>query len=152
MLARMTAGQLTEWQAFFELEPFGDGRADLRAGVVAAAVANFAFGRAKDAKGFKPSDFFENLRPPTKVMTGADLSEQAENLTRSMGGRVQTRAEAAARRKAEAEKKARIAEAKAKQAETVRLAAEEREAKKASRKASQKGRKATQSGGTRGEN
>lgn len=147
MLARMTAGQLTEWQAFFELEPFGSGRADLRAGVVAAAVANFAFGRKGDAKTFKPSDFFDNLRPPAKVMTGADLSEQAKNLTRSMGGRVQTRAEAAARRKAEAEKKARIAESKARQAEALLVAAEEREAMKRVRQQAIEQKRARRSGG-----
>lgn len=40
MLSRMSAAELTEWMAFYKLEPFGDERADLRAGVVAATIVN----------------------------------------------------------------------------------------------------------------
>lgn len=61
MLRRMPAALLTEWMAYFQLEPFGQARADLRAGLVAAVVANTAFGRKRGAKALKPSDFFANL-------------------------------------------------------------------------------------------
>jgi hypothetical protein len=40
MLAGMTSRQFGEWQAFFELEPFGSRWKDLRAGQVAAVVRN----------------------------------------------------------------------------------------------------------------
>jgi hypothetical protein len=40
MLAKMTSMEFTEWKVFFNLEPFGDMRADLRAGMIAAPLLN----------------------------------------------------------------------------------------------------------------
>lgn len=111
----MSSPQLTGWLAFFELEPFGAGREDLRAGLVASVVANSAFGRGKGAKTYKPSDFFENLREPTKPMTAADMAAIAKGLTRAMGGKVTTRDQRAAEAKSKAEAEAaRAAKAAAK--------------------------------------
>lgn len=47
--------------AFYEIEPFGDGRADLRAGVVASTVANFSPGPR--SKIYKPEDFLMFKEP-----------------------------------------------------------------------------------------
>jgi hypothetical protein len=55
LLARVGSDELTEWMAFYQLEPFGEMRADLRSGVVAATFAN-AY-RTKDARPFTPEDF-----------------------------------------------------------------------------------------------
>jgi hypothetical protein len=60
LLARMTSAELSEWQALYQLEPFGDLRADLRAGIVAATVANV--NRAKGTSPAKPSQFMPLLR------------------------------------------------------------------------------------------
>lgn len=38
----MTAAEFTDWQRYAAAEPFGEQRADLRAGIVASAVANYA--------------------------------------------------------------------------------------------------------------
>jgi hypothetical protein len=46
-------GELDYWRAYYGVEPFGERPADLRAGIVAATVANFA---CVDSD-FKPSDF-----------------------------------------------------------------------------------------------
>jgi hypothetical protein len=40
LLARTDSRELAEWQAYFRLEPFGEARADLRAGIIASTVAN----------------------------------------------------------------------------------------------------------------
>jgi hypothetical protein len=40
MLGEITSRQFAEWQAFFELEPFGSRWEDLRAGQAAAVVRN----------------------------------------------------------------------------------------------------------------
>ena len=53
--ARLGSDELTEWMAFYQLEPFGEMRADLRSGVVAATFANAH--RTKDARAFTPEDF-----------------------------------------------------------------------------------------------
>lgn len=69
MLAGMSGEDLLEWQAYAALEPFGEERADLRAGIIAATVANgLAGGRGKrfEARDFMPQ--FDRPRP-----TGAEL-------------------------------------------------------------------------------
>lgn len=55
MLAEMTWPQFCGWLSYFRLEPFGEERADLRAGTIAATVANTVRGR--DQRAAKPSDF-----------------------------------------------------------------------------------------------
>ena len=40
LLSRTTSRELSEWMVYYELEPFGEERADLRAGIVASTVAN----------------------------------------------------------------------------------------------------------------
>lgn len=50
----MSGQELTEWIAYDSLEPFGDQRADLRAGIVAATMANCHRSRGDS---FKPQDF-----------------------------------------------------------------------------------------------
>jgi hypothetical protein len=41
LLANLDAAELTEWLAFNQIEPIGEPRADLRAGIIASAVANY---------------------------------------------------------------------------------------------------------------
>lgn len=55
LLSRIGSDELTEWMAFYQLEPFGDMRADLRSGVIASTIANA--NRAKHAQAFTPEDF-----------------------------------------------------------------------------------------------
>jgi len=55
LLTRMSGQELTEWEAYYRLEPWGEERADLRSGVVAALISN-AF-RGKGGKVQKPQDF-----------------------------------------------------------------------------------------------
>ena len=55
LLARMGSDELTEWMAFYQLEPFGDFRADLRSAIVASTLANAH--RSKEGKPFIPEDF-----------------------------------------------------------------------------------------------
>lgn len=40
LLARLPSRLVTEWMVFYGLEPWGEERADLRAGIVASTVAN----------------------------------------------------------------------------------------------------------------
>ncbi len=46
---------LYEWIAYAEIEPFGEERADLRAGIVASTMANI--NRQKGKPAYKPQDF-----------------------------------------------------------------------------------------------
>ena len=56
MLESMTPDQMVEWMVYESLEPFGDVRADLRAGIVASTIAN-VHRDPKRTRAFKPSDF-----------------------------------------------------------------------------------------------
>ncbi len=55
LLGRIGSDELTEWMAFYQLEPFGDMRADLRSGVIASTFANAH--RAQHTPPFTPEDF-----------------------------------------------------------------------------------------------
>lgn len=61
--ARMDSRELSQWEAFEAIEPFGDWRADLRAGIVAATVANSQ--RASSTSPVaKPEQFMPKFGPP----------------------------------------------------------------------------------------
>lgn len=55
MLARMSARQFAEWEAYYAQEPWGELRADLRAGIVASTLANVH--RRARTPAFSPQDF-----------------------------------------------------------------------------------------------
>lgn len=55
LLLRLDSRELTEWMAFWQLDPWGDSRADLRAGVIASTIANVH--RGADTRPYKPMDF-----------------------------------------------------------------------------------------------
>lgn len=59
LLAELTSRQVAEWLAYAQVEPWGEDRADLRAGIVAATVAN-AF-RRQDSRAFTPQDFMPDF-------------------------------------------------------------------------------------------
>lgn len=55
MLRAMSARELDEWAAYYSLEPWGEERADLRMGILAAVMANAW--RGKNQQAYKPADF-----------------------------------------------------------------------------------------------
>lgn len=57
LLAQMSSRELTEWQAFFSLEPFGELRDDLRSAIVAATVANSSRDPKRRPDPFEVGDF-----------------------------------------------------------------------------------------------
>ena len=63
--------------AYNAIEPFGEERADLRAGIVAATTANVW--RGKKDKAFKPTDFMPYYKPPQRQQT---IEEQVSILSR----------------------------------------------------------------------
>ena len=69
MLEEMTPGQLAEWMEIYALDPWGEERKDLRAGIIAsAAVAPYA----KKGHTPRPSDFMprfgEEARKPKQSL------------------------------------------------------------------------------------
>ena len=62
--------QFRRWAEFAEVEPFGEERGDLRAGIVASVVANV--NRGKNTRPFKASDFMPRFERPKK-QTGEQM-------------------------------------------------------------------------------
>jgi len=54
----MEARELNEWMAYWSLEPWGEVRADHRAGLIASMVLN-SQGAKNKGKPYESSDFFE---------------------------------------------------------------------------------------------
>lgn len=51
----MDSAEITEWRAYFRLEPFGSEQDFLQAGIISSVVANV--NKGKNTKPFEPYDF-----------------------------------------------------------------------------------------------
>lgn len=68
----LTARQLAEWEAYQQMEPFGEDRADMRAGIIASTIANVYL--KKGAKPLSALDFMPFVEKP-KTATAARLRQ-----------------------------------------------------------------------------
>ncbi len=59
----MPARLLLEWMAYYQIEPWGEERADLRMQVLATEIRNFRLGFAKGARPAKLADFRFDFAP-----------------------------------------------------------------------------------------
>jgi hypothetical protein len=75
---------LSEWQEYYSIEPFGEERADLRAGIIAATVENWS--HRKSGKAATPGDYMP-LRQ-TEKPTPAQLRQKLLLWARGMGADV----------------------------------------------------------------
>jgi hypothetical protein len=55
LLDNISSKELTEWMIYDKLEPFGDSRGDIQAGIISASVYNSQGGNK--GKAYSPSDF-----------------------------------------------------------------------------------------------
>ena len=72
---RMTYREFIEWAAYYHIEPWGEERADLRSGVVAATVANANRGKAQ--KPFAPADFMPLAKKKAEEPVNVDQKIRA---------------------------------------------------------------------------
>lgn len=82
MLGEISSRQFAEWMAYARLEPWGEERADLRAGIVASTIANA--NRGKGQKPYKPQQFMPSFEPETEEESAARLLARA---MAALGGR-----------------------------------------------------------------
>lgn len=88
LLASISHRQLIEWMAYYNLNPFGEERADTRAGIVASTVAEVKRNRKKRSKPYGPQDFMIDYgKRRRKRQTVAEQLQIAEMLTAAFGGR-----------------------------------------------------------------
>ena len=89
LLTRIDSRELTEWLAYYGLNPWGPERADLNAGIVASTVANVMTTGGR----FKPSDFMPEIKPAgqepeaePEAKTPEQLKDVLLRMTVMMGG------------------------------------------------------------------
>ena len=64
-MSRCDSREYAEWRALYELDPWGEERADLRAGIIASTIANV--NRGKSQKVFSPGDFMPEFDKPVRT-------------------------------------------------------------------------------------
>lgn len=85
MLREMTALEIAEYMALERIDgPIGEIRADLRAGIVASAVANHGMSPPKTPT--RPLDFMPYQRRPAEPIKLANAVEHGKLLARSLFG------------------------------------------------------------------
>lgn len=86
MERRMGAREYADWLAYYAAEPFGEDRADLRAGIIASTIANV--NRGKGDKPYKPRDFMPFAPPEPEIIVPENAAHEAllvSNLISSLG-------------------------------------------------------------------
>ncbi len=87
----MSSREFAEWMAFYQVEPWGEERADLRSGIVASTVANAHRDPKKRKRPFKPEDFIPKFEPKFERKKGRKTPEQmlrlVEMLNVAFGGK-----------------------------------------------------------------
>lgn len=89
LLAATTSGELTEWMAFYQMEPFGAERGDLQAGIVAATVANVNRDPKKQKKPYSAQDFMPKFQGGAgkTEKTPDELRRKWEMIVAAFGGK-----------------------------------------------------------------
>lgn len=85
----MSGAEFTEWMIYSKLEPFGEERADLRAGIIAANIANAHRDRKKQPKPFTAFDFMPFRQKPKR--SWQDMLAAAKALNQAFGGEDKTK-------------------------------------------------------------
>lgn len=68
------------------MEPFGEERADLRMGILAATIANV--NRGKKGKSYKPTDFMPFYKGATRKQTPQEMMKTMLSMTKLAGGKI----------------------------------------------------------------
>lgn len=85
----MTSLEFTEWIAFANIEPIGELRSDLRAGIISAQIANAFRDSKKHSKPFTPADFmpdFDKVKKKKERQTPEQQLQIVEMLNAAFGG------------------------------------------------------------------
>lgn len=90
LLARLSSRQISEWMAYYTLDPFGEERADLRAAMICALLANINRDPEKKREPYTAEEFmprFERGHPQGDAPTsGGQTWEQQKALMKALTG------------------------------------------------------------------
>jgi hypothetical protein len=78
MLDKISSAELTEWMAYYQLDPFGNERNDLHSGIIASTVVNSQRTKKSD-KVYVPKDFMPDYdREPIEPEKPEVMEEKAK--------------------------------------------------------------------------
>ena len=89
MLSRIDSSELTEWLAYYRMEPFGETVADQRMGIQASLLANINRDPKHKHDPFKPADFIPwhgSNQTPVQAVLLDDPEEQSKLIKQAMFG------------------------------------------------------------------
>lgn len=72
MMRRISYSEFIEWMILENIEPFGERGDYLRAGIIAATIANV--NRGKDQPAYSPLDFMPVIKEPEPAQTAEEIS------------------------------------------------------------------------------
>lgn len=81
LLSRISSAEITEWMAYYDLEPFGEKRADLRSAIVSKVIAD---ANSEKNKSFDVDDFMPQFREERQSV--AEQENLVRNLQKMFGG------------------------------------------------------------------
>lgn len=84
LLGRISSEELSEWVAYYQLEPFGTEVDMLGHAITASTVANV--NRGKGQKALSPKDFMPDFEKSSHVQSAEEMLQFAEMMTAAMGG------------------------------------------------------------------
>jgi len=85
--SRLTYNEFTEWMAYYQLEPFGEFRSDLRNGALCSLIANIKRDPKRRSSPYEPKDFMPFLDDPELEDEGD--GDQLDRLFRNLGFKVE---------------------------------------------------------------
>lgn len=89
MLARVPLALMCEWMEYARRKPFGEERADLRSGIIAATIANA--NRGKGSKRFKPSDFMPQFKKRVRRQSVDEMKQTLRAFTAAHNAAMKTK-------------------------------------------------------------
>jgi hypothetical protein len=76
LTSQISECELTEWQAYYILEPWGPEQADLHAASIQAMIANASPNRDRRARPISPADLMPRRGPPPPMPEPGVLQDQ----------------------------------------------------------------------------
>ena len=76
LLARLSSRQISEWMAYYALDPFGEERADLRAAMVMALLANINRDPERRKEPYTPEEFMPRFDGPSREPSPTEATGQ----------------------------------------------------------------------------
>ena len=80
------SAELTEWQAYYNLEPWGEQKSDVRTGIIASTIANV--NRGKNTKSFSYEDFILKSKLELEHEARQKKKQSSKQLSKTLMGMV----------------------------------------------------------------